>query len=204
MRHALPLRILPALALGASLAACGSSSTVVTLTMNGRPVPGQAVVVLPYDRDSIVAALAAKAPTPQPDPAPLVALLDSLRQAYAVMAAAPAGDAKARAALEARRAQLEPRVEVLRAAHHQWRETAYGAYDSITFSFTRRLARDPFTDTTESNGAVTLRPPQNGRWWVTVRTWDVNDPYSEWYWNLPLTGDTLHLTTANAQHRPRI
>jgi hypothetical protein len=196
MRQALPLLAL--------LTACGNPRTVVTLTVNGQPVRGQAVVVLPYDRDSIVAALAAQAPTPQPDPAPLVALLDSLRQAYAVMAAAPPGDAKARAALDARRAQLEPRVDSLRAEQHRWRDAAYKAYDSITFAFTRRLARDPFTDTTESDGAVTLRPPQNGRWWVTVRTWDVNDPYTEWYWNLPLTGDTLHLTTTNAQRRPRI
>jgi hypothetical protein len=204
MRRVLPCLLLPSLALGASLVACGSPSTVVTLTMNGRPVPGQAVVILPYDRDSIIAALGARAATPRPDPAPLVALLDSLRQAYAVMAAAPAGDARARAALEARRAELEPRVEKLRSAQHQWRDAAYQAYDSVTFAFTRRLARDPFTDTTETDGAVTLRPPQNGRWWVTVSTWDVDDPYSEWYWNLPLTGDTLHLTTDNAQHRPRI
>jgi hypothetical protein len=186
------------------LAACGTPSTVVTLTVDGHPVRGQAVVILPYDRDSIVAALAARAPTPQPDPAPLVALLDSLRQAYAAMAAAPAGDAKARAVFEARRVQLEPRVESLRAEHHRWRDVAYKGYDSITFGFTRKLARDPFTDTTESDGAVTLRPPRNGRWWVTVSTWDVNDPYTEWYWNLPLTGDTLHLTTDNARRRPRI
>lgn len=204
MRHAPPLLALPSLALVASLAACGTPETVVTFTVNGTPVQRQAVVILPYDRDSILAALGAQAPTPQPDPAPLVALLDSLRQAYAAMTAAPPGDPRARKALEARRAQLEPRIEVLRTAQHQWRDAAYQGYDSITYAFTRRLARDPFTDTTESDGAVTLRPPQNGRWWVTARAWDVADPYSEWYWNLPLTGDSLHLTTANAQHRPRI
>jgi hypothetical protein len=196
MRLSLPFLLL--------LAACGTPETVVTLTIKGAPVRGQAVVVLPYDRDSILAGLAAKAPTPQPDPAPLVALLDSLRQAYALMAAAPPGDPRARQALERRRAELEPRVEALRTVQHRWRDATYGAYDSITFAFTRRLARDPFTDTTESDGAVKLRPPQNGRWWVTARTWDADDPYSEWYWNLPLAGDTLHLTTANAQRRPRI
>jgi len=201
MRHALSF---PALALATTLVGCGSPETVVTLTVNGTPVQGQVVVVLPYDRDSILAALAAQAPTPQPDPAPLVALLDSLRQAYAAMAKAPPGDPRARKALEARRAQLEPRVEVLRTAQHAWRDAAYQAYDSVTYSFTRLLARDPFTDTTESGGAVTVRLPKNGRWWVTVRAWDAADPYSEWYWNLPLEGDSVHLTTANAQHRPRI
>jgi hypothetical protein len=204
MRQSLLRLALPSLLLGGTLAGCGTPETVVTLTVNGAPVRGQEVVILPYDRDSILSALAAQATTPQPDPAPLVALLDSLRQAYAVMTAAPAGDAKARRVLEARRAQLEPRVEVLRAAQHQWRDATYQGYDSITYAFTRRLARDPFTDTTESDGAVTLRPPHNGHWWVTVRAWDAADPFSEWYWNLPLAGDSLHLTTANAQRRPRI
>lgn len=202
MRRALLLTLL--------VGACTEPATTVVISVPDRsgretPISGQEVVVLPYDRDSVIATLTARAPTPQPDVAPLELLLDSLRMAYAEYSASPvAKRPAAQRRLDARRAQLEPKVADLRAAQHAWRDAAYASYDSITFRMTRKLARDPFPDTTDTKGMVTIQPSRSGPWWVTVTAWDAADPFSEWYWNQPLTGDTVRLTTANARHRPRI
>jgi hypothetical protein len=42
-----------------------------------------------------------------------------------------------------------------------------------------------------------------GRWWIYARAWDVQDPNAEWYWNVPVEGDSVVLTPANARRRPR-
>jgi hypothetical protein len=204
MRHALTLLLL------LHLVACREPATTVTISVpdhEGRetPIGGQQVVLLPYDRDSVIAALTAQAATPQPDPAPLERLLDSLRIAYAAYGATPAaGRPAAQQRLEVRRAELEPRVAELRAIQHAWRDATYATYDSVTFRMTRKLVRDPVSDTTDARGVVTIQPSRSGPWWVTVTAWDAADPFSEWYWNQPLLGDTVRLTTANARHRPRI
>lgn len=192
------------------LAACTEPATTVVISVPDRegretPIAGQELVLLPYDRDSVIAALTAQAATPQPDPAPLEALLDSLRIAYAAYGAVPAAQrAAAQQRLEVRRAELEPRIAELRGVQHAWRDATYANYDSLTFRMTRKLARDPFPDTTDARGSVTVRPTRSGPWWVTVTAWDAADPFSEWYWNQPLQGDTVRLSTANARHRPRI
>ena len=202
MRHLLLLALF--------LAACSEPATTVVISVpdqEGRetPIGAQEVVLLPYDRDSVIAALTAQAATPQPDPAPLERLLDSLRIAYAEYGAVPtAGRAAAQRRLDARRSALEPRIAELRVLQHAWRDATYASYDSVTFRMTRKLARDPFPDTTDARGVVTIRPTRSGPWWVTVTAWDAADPFSEWYWNQPLLGDTVRLTTANARHRPRI
>lgn len=201
----------PALTLAflALLSGCRASGTVVVVTASaadGRPIPvgDLPLVILPYDRDSVADALAA-AGRPRPDTLPLVALLDSLRHGYARIAALPERDRPAaHAVFDRLRAALAPRLDSLRLIQQGWRAEVFGGYDTLTLGLIHRLARDPFTDTTDARGMVVVRPRMSGPWWVTVTTWDANDPYSEWYWNLPLTGDTLHLTTANAHRRTRI
>ena len=201
----MPRRLLPLLL----LAACSQPTTVVVVALPGAdgrdgPVAEQAMVVLPYDRDSMTAALTAAWPTPRPDTLPLTTLLDSLRGAYArFVAAAPARKDAARREMESLRTALEPRVAELRGAQHAWQDSAWRTYDSVTFALIRRLARDPFADTTDARGMARVTPPRPGPWWVTMTAWDRADPYTEWYWNVPLAGDTLRLTTANASHRRR-
>lgn len=193
----------------ALLAACSQPTTVVTVALPGAdgrtiPVAEQAMVLLPYDRDSITAALTAAWPTPRPDTLPLTTLLDSLRGAYArFVAAPPARRDAARREMESLRSTLEPRIALLRAAQHEWQDGAWRTYDSLTFALVRHLARDPFADTTDAQGMARVTPSRPGPWWVTMTAWDQADPYTEWYWNVPLTGDTLRLTTANASHRRR-
>ena len=188
---------------------CSRPTTVVVVELPGTdsvviPVAEQAMVVLPYDRDSITAQLSAAWPAPRPDTLPLALLLDSLRGAYARFVTAPASRRDAeRRAMGSLQAELEPRVAALRSAQHAWQDSAWKSYDSLTFALIRRLARDPFADTTDARGIARVTPPRPGPWWVTMTAWDRSDPYTEWYWNVPLAGDTLRLTTANASHRRR-
>lgn len=191
-----------------AVAACGERTTVVILTAPGatgeaQPVAGTPIVILPYDRDSVAIALAARG-APRPDTLPLRALFDSLR---AAAAGTSQGDTPARVAARDRFRKLQdrlaPRLDSLRGLQHAWRVAVFGGYDTLTLDLTHRLAQDPFTDTTDARGVAVVRPKTGGRWWVTVSTWDPDDPYAEWYWNLPLTGDTLRLSSANAVRRTR-
>ena len=206
IRH--PLRLLGLIAL-VLLPACHPAGTVVVVTSSaadGTPVPvgHLPLVILPYDRDSVTDALTA-AGRPRPDTLPIVALLDSLRRSYARIATLPEGARPAaHAAFDRLRGALAPRLDSLRHIQQGWRAEVYGGYDTLTLGLIHRLTRDPFTDTTDATGMVRVQPKMSGPWWVTVTTWDATDPYSEWYWNLPLAGDTLHLTTANARRRTRI
>lgn len=190
------------------LVACRPAGTVVVLTSTdaaGRPVPvaSMPLVLLPYDRDSVADALAAAGP-PRPDTLPEARLLDSLRTAYrATLQSGGPERAAAKARFERLRAALAPRLDSLRLLQQGWRAAVYGGYDTLTLALTHRLLRDPFADTTDSRGIAVVRPRNAGPWWVTVATWDATDPYADRYWNLPLTGDTLRLTPANASRRTR-
>jgi hypothetical protein len=211
------------------------------------PVAGVGLVALPYDRDSVLAALEARARTPRPNTAPLdtafaefrgpfVAYadavhdlttlgdslatlrrrLDSLprgapeyRALYERFAAASDSVAAARArsegartALAAARTAFVERSESLRARVRQWEDSTYAGYDSIVRALVRARARDPVADTTDAAGWARLRLPP-GRWWVYARAWDVGDPNAEWYWNVPVTGDTLLLSSRTGRRKPR-
>lgn len=199
------LLILAALA----LSACRGAGTVVTLSTTGSNgqeavVPGMPLVILPYDRDSVARALAA-AGRVRPDTTELIRLLDTLRSAYTRSVTLPEAERPAaRSALDHLRSSLTPRLDSLRRVQQTWRADVFGGYDTLTLGLIHRLSRDPFTDTTDARGVAVVAPKMSGPWWVTVSTWDPADPYSEWYWNVPLTGDTIHLTPANAHRRTRI
>ncbi len=42
-----------------------------------------------------------------------------------------------------------------------------------------------------------------GRWWIHARSPDPQDPYAEWYWNLPLPGGLARLGPETGARRPR-
>ncbi len=208
MRWLLCSAVLASLTLSASLAGCRTDATVVVVSIPegagpARPAADQILIMVPYDRDSVIRELSAPWLASRPDTIPLARLLDSLQGAFARLAAAtPTGRAAARAAVDRLQAPDGPLAR-LRAAQHAWQDSAYASYDSLTFLLVKRIARDPFADTTDAAGIARVRPSRSGPWWITATTWDANDPFSEWYWNLPLTGDTLRLTAANARHRRR-
>jgi hypothetical protein len=214
------------------------------------PAPGVALVALPYDRDSLIAALEARAPSPRPSTALLDSLYAGVRRPFTAYAAvsesvATLQDSAARlkaaldslsreapqyragytafldvsahrSALEARqtsarrvldraRTAAAPRIDSSRGTLRAWEDSAYADYEKLTDALLRRATVQAVADTTGSDGtaALTLPPGRDGRWWIYARTWDAEDPNAEWYWNVPVSGDTVVLGPENARRRVR-
>jgi hypothetical protein len=235
------------------LAACsGPQRFDVQVVLPGRggalvPAPGVALIALPYDRDSVIAALEARATTPRPSTALLDSLFAQFRDAYTGFAAAdfelralqdsqavaakrlegldrksPAyreghtaftAAARARAEAERRlaaadarkqaaRAAFGPSADSVRLALKGWEDSTYGDYQRTTEGLARGSRVEAVTDTTGEDGHVTLSLKPS-RWWIYARSWDADDPNAEWYWNVPVTGDSLLLSPANGRRRPR-
>ena len=106
----------------------------------------------------------------------------------------------ARITLDKARSTFVARSESLRTAVRHWEDSTYKGYDSIVRGLSR--GRDPVTDTTGADGWAHLRI-KPGRWWIYARSWDATDPNSEWYWNVPATGDTLILSSRSGRRQPR-
>jgi len=109
----------------------------------------------------------------------------------------------ARRRLDSARANILPEATRLRQALAAWEDDAFRAYDSITSAITRQLGRPAVIDSTGAAGWTTLTVP-DGTWWVHARAVNVLDPNAEWYWNVPLSRDTILLTPANGRSQPRL
>jgi hypothetical protein len=105
-------------------------------------------------------------------------------------------------ALAAVRADLAPAIDSLRQLMSRWEDSTYRGYDSITKVLGSGLGREPFADSTGADGTATIRLPR-GAWWIYARSWDAWDPNSEWYWNVPVTGDRVVLDRATGRRLPR-
>lgn len=240
------------MALLALAGACSTSREVTVLVrlpnLDGieAPVPGLPVVVLSYDRDSVLDALEARAATPRPHAAELDSLfrafqtpylalrqasrrfeqyrdtLQALRSALDTIArgdpayqprfqlfaqlsdslhrAEQARD-RARTELEEARKTFVPLSDSLRLEVRRWEATTFAGYDTIVAHLSDRLGREAVADTTDADGVatITLGP---GRRWIYARAWDVEDPNFEWYWNVPLTADTLTLDSHSGARVP--
>ena len=211
------------------------------------PVTGVGLIALPYDRDSVLAALEETAASRRPDTAALDSLfrafrvpfvsytgtiqrterlrdsldllrtrLDSLprntpeyRELYAAfsrlddsLTAAQKRTERARQDLDRARVDFIDRSESLRSAIRHWEDSTYRGYDSITRNLAVRRRQDPRTDTTGGDGWARFHLPA-GDWWIYGRSWDATDPNAEWYWNLPVEGDTLLLSSRTGRQRRR-
>jgi hypothetical protein len=211
------------------------------------PAAGVGVIALPYDRDSVLASLEARARTPRPHTAALDSLFARFRGpfttysriSYAASALRDSVDALRRelegtgpgspehrslsarvrrmadslTALEARterareqldraRSEFVQRSETLRAAVRRWEDSTYRGYDSIVERLAGSRGREATTDTTGETGWAhfTLR---SGPWWLYARAWDTSDPNAEWYWNVPVDGDTILLSSRTGSRRSR-
>jgi hypothetical protein len=109
---------------------------------------------------------------------------------------------RAKAALGAARDTLWPRIEAVRGETKHWEAATYAGYDTIVRTLTRDRLRQGVADTTDATGWATLRLTP-GAWWITARSPDPQDPNSEWYWNVPATGDTIRLNPVMGRHLPR-
>lgn len=211
------------------------------------PVATLPIIALPYDRDSVLAAMEAAAPTPRPHSAALDSLFAEYRLPFATFAVStdraerlrdtldritraldtiPRGDTAyqrlyqrfaeitdsvvtadrereaAERMLARARTSLVPPIESLRAEMRGWEDSTFRGYDTLVQNLAESKFRLPLSDTTGSSGWATLAL-QPGRWWIYVRSWDAHDPNREWYWNVPVTGDTVILDTTNGRRRPK-
>jgi hypothetical protein len=108
----------------------------------------------------------------------------------------------ARVELDRARRNFVSRSESLRTAIRHWEDSTYRGYDSIVDSLSKARGREPSTDTTNTSGWAQFTLPP-GQWWLYARAWDTSDPNAEWYWNLPLSGDTIRLSSRTGHRRPR-
>ena len=247
------LLVLAAAGWMAGLIACERPRTVaVRVSIPGpdsveTPVTGIGLVALPYDRDSVLAALARNARSPRPDTTELQRLfrefrgpftaytatafaagqlhdslerlkarLDSLprgsdeyRERYAdfgrlndSMVALQGRSEQRRRALDQARAAFVERSETLRAAIRHWEDSTYLGYDSLTDALAAQRHLQPVTDTTGADGWAHFTL-DGGPWWIYGRSWDATDPNAEWYWNVPVSSDTILLSSRAGRQRPR-
>jgi hypothetical protein len=239
--------------LAAAIAGCKSARDVaVRVSIPGpdtveTPASGVGVVALPYDRDSVLASLEARAASPRPHTAqmdtlfarfrgPFIAytttaytagkLRDSLAEVQGRLDSLGRGapqyqslharlsrlsdslasieirGERARAVLSRARSDFVSRSERLRTTIRQWEDSTYRGWDSIVERLAKARGLEPATDTTDATGwaRFTLAP---GKWWIYARAWDTSDPNSEWYWNVPVNGDTVLLSSRTGHQRPR-
>ncbi|HEX5004596.1 MAG TPA: hypothetical protein VFV65_04730 [Gemmatimonadales bacterium] len=124
-----------------------------------------------------------------------VALRDTLRTLDAEAASA-------RATLEAARPVFVARSESLRTAIRHWEDSTYLGYDRAVDSLVKATHRISVADTTDAGGRGVVRLRGNP-WWIYARSWDPADPNAEWYWNVPVTSDTVRLDARTGINRPR-
>ncbi|HEU5220318.1 MAG TPA: hypothetical protein VFU23_16775 [Gemmatimonadales bacterium] len=148
--------------------------------------------------DSVNAALSA-APPGSPAASQLAVTQKTLTDS---LARQNAGMTQAKNALAAARDTLWPRIERLRQEARAWVQATYAGYDTLSRSQTTGRMRMINQDTTGATGWATLRLNQ-GAWWIHARSPDPQDPNFEWYWNVPLAGDTVRLSPATGRHLPR-
>ncbi|MHB1328847.1 MAG: hypothetical protein ACYC2K_11655 [Gemmatimonadales bacterium] len=110
--------------------------------------------------------------------------------------------AMARAAMDAIRDSVGPAITRLRAESRRWEDTTYREFRGLARRSGRGFFSRPFADTTDAEGMASMRLVGK-KWWVTAQALDPVDPNGEWYWNLPITGDTLYLDSRTGRHRPR-
>jgi hypothetical protein len=134
---------------------------------------------------------------------------DDYRELYAgfsrlndSLTAAQSRTERARLQLDRARDDFIGRSESLRAAIRHWEDSTYRGYDSLTRNLAVRRRQDPRTDTTGGDGWARFQLPP-GAWWIYGRSWDATDPNAEWYWNLPVTSDTLLLSSRTGRQRRR-
>ena len=211
------------------------------------PVTGIGLVALPYDRDSVLAALARHARSPRPDTAELQRLFHEFREPFTAYTATAFAAGQTRDSLERLKARLDSlprgsdeyreryatfgrlndsmavlqarteqrhreldrarsafveRSESLRAAIRHWEDSTYQGYDSVTDALAAERRRQPMTDTTGADGWAHFTL-EDGPWWIYGRSWDATDPNAEWYWNVPVTADTILLSSRVGRQRPR-
>lgn len=88
-----------------------------------------------------------------------------------------------------------------------WEYEAYASYADIAAGDVLRSGRQPVEGITSHEGEARLTLPP-GRWWLVARMVDPDNPFMEYYWNVPVTVTglmpvRLPITDENSQRRWR-
>ncbi len=110
--------------------------------------------------------------------------------------------ATARTALDAMRDTVGPAIARLRDESRRWEDTTYREFRGLARNTGRGFFSRPFADTTDPQGWASIRLVGR-KWWITAQALDPVDPNGEWYWNIPIDGDTVYLDSRTGRHRPR-
>lgn len=192
------------------------------------PASGIVVTALPFDRDSLVLTMEARAGSSRPGTEALDSLFALYREPFldyfrAGQAREAARDSlasgaisqtehdrvearyqAAREALQRVRGQLDPAIDSLRAEVREWEHSTYRGFDSLARALSEGRGRAVVTDTTDGQGVAVLRiPPSTLQWRVTASAWNVADPNSVWYWSVAADEDSVALNPGNAVRRGR-
>ncbi|HIF38871.1 MAG TPA: hypothetical protein EYQ69_06635 [Gemmatimonadetes bacterium] len=92
----------------------------------------------------------------------------------------------------------------IRLIRQEWGDEAFANVNEIMTMHQRESGRDILYDTTDANGTTTFDVKAGVYWVVAI----YEEPYSELYWNYPITvpveeGETIPLTRENATSRPK-
>lgn len=109
---------------------------------------------------------------------------------------------QAQRTLAVARNRLGPTLDSLRGLMARWEDSTYREYASITARLSSSLGREAIADSTDAWGKATLKLPA-GDWWIYAHSWDAWDPNSQWYWNVPVTGDRVVLDRTTGRRTPR-
>jgi hypothetical protein len=180
-----------------TVAACGESRVIAEVSVDGTPVAGLPVWLLPYDRVALVDSLVQESDEPEPAiPATLLEELESVRAG----AASAEGDTLV-AELRARRRALEARVDSIRLARRAWRDRVYAPLDSLAREREGAHGVRARSDTTDARGRARV-PAEEGRYWL----WSVYVlPESTLEWSVPvvLRGDSVTVRMERGTARER-
>lgn len=132
---------------------------------------------------------------------------DRFRALYARLAERAAERDRALRAVNGDHLDLARRAAAAADSLRSWEYQAYAGYPEAAAAAVVHAGRSVIEGTTDHHGRLTLRV-QPGRWWLVARTADPENPFLEYYWNVPVTATRvvpvrLPLSSANATKRWR-
>lgn len=183
-----------------ALTACGGPHVSVEAEVDGRPVAGLPVWLLPYDRAALLDSLAAEADAPEPGVPP--AWVERMQVLADSIAAGQALEPDERVRLQSEREALHAGIDSVRVAHRAWEEAAYAGFDAAVEARVRDAGLTEKVDTTDAGGRARIGADE-GRWWVWAR-YVLPTSTLEWSEQVVVRGDSAvaRLTRENAKERP--
>ncbi len=81
-----------------------------------------------------------------------------------------------------------------------WERSVFGPYDSLAATSLMRTGRDAHAIPLDVDGQAHLEL-EPGAWWLIVRVADTDNPFLEYYWNVPVIVNGLVPTVLTADER---